>query len=370
MGSLKLYFLAAVIGGLVVAGALTAVDLTGGRRTMTVFQQAPTAVQTAAFPTSGLSLSDIYERDGPAVVFVSAKLVAQLPSPFNQFHGSSGTSTGSGFLVDRRGDVLTNFHLIQGAPRTGGVTVTFDGGSVRGASVIAVDQADDLAVLRVDMTGVPPVRPLQFGDSALVRVGDPTLAMGDPFGTDRTMTNGNVAALQHEVRTANGDRIDSVIQTSQPLIAGYSGGPLLDGAGRVIGVDSQVEAVAGSGGQTQQLAFAIPIDTAESVLAKVDRQVALKLAYIGIDATGTTARGGAVVQRLAKDGPAARAGLRRGDTITGVDGVAVDSIGDVLAVVSTLSPGQTVRLTLRHRPHPQLLPVVLGSLTETPGQKK
>lgn len=360
---LRSHFVSALVGGLIVAGGLVAFGVTGRGQTETIVEGAPVAAQLPADSASGLTAHDIYQRDAPAVVFISAKLVEQVANPFDLFHArESNVSTGSGFLIDRRGDILTNYHVIDGADRTRGVTVRFENDIVRKASVVAVDPNNDLAVLRVDMRALNGVLPLVQGDSTSVRVGDPTFAIGNPFGVDRTLTSGIVAALQHEIQAADGRTIDNVIQTDQPIDAGNSGGPLLDGDGHVIGINSQVATGAASG----RVAFAVPIDTADSVLARVDRQTALRVAYLGLGAGSKPARGGAVVGSLVKDGPADRAGLRMGDSIVRVAGVPVDSISDVLAVVSTYSPGQTVTVSVRRRHHQRVVPVVLGSRTVSP----
>src|ERR1700722_862536 len=175
MGPLKSHFASAVVGGLIVGGGFLAVGITGRQRVETVVDQAPVLAQTSDNPASGLTPHDIYQRDAPGVVFVRAKLLEPVTSPFNLFNSrENNVSTGSGFLVDRTGDILTNYHVIEGAARSGGVTVQFEDNTIRAATVAAVDPDDDLAVLRVDMHNVPQTtRPLTLGDSTSVRVGDP-----------------------------------------------------------------------------------------------------------------------------------------------------------------------------------------------------
>lgn len=366
---LRSHFLSAVIGGLIVAGGMVALGLTGGGQTETVVNEgAPTAAQTPA-DLSGLSAHDIYQRDAPAVVFVSAKLVEQIANPFDLFHTrESDVSTGSGFLVDRRGDILTAYHVIEGADLLAGVTVRFEDNVLRHATVVAEDANDDLAVLRVNMHNLDGVLPLPLGDSTSVRVGDPTLAIGNPFGVDRTLTSGIVSALQHQIRAADGRTIDNVIQTDQPIDAGNSGGPLLDAQGDVIGINSQI-AAGGSTGDTQRLTFAIPIDTADNtVLKHVNRQTALRVAYLGIGAGAKPAKAGAIVGSLDKAGPAARYGLRLGDRIVRIAGVPVKSISDVLAVVSTYTPGQELQIEVRRHHRKHVLSVTLGSRTVQPAK--
>ena len=296
---LKSHFVSALVGGVVVGGAFIIFGVAGRGHTVTIIDQSPVSNVPAADPSGRLTANSIYQRDAPGVVFVRAKLLEPVSSPFDLFHArESDTSTGSGFLVDRRGDILTNYHVIDGAARSGGVTVEFEYDTIRDVTVVAVDPGDDLAVLRVNLHDVPQVRPLTLGDSTSVTVGDPTLAIGNPFGVDRTLTTGIVSALQHQIQAADGTTIDNVIQTDQPVAAGNSGGPLLDGEGRVIGVNSQVATAPGADGATQRLAFAIPIDTADTVLARVDREHALKVAYLGIEGrSGRRARGAAVVRQ-------------------------------------------------------------------------
>lgn len=366
---LRSHFVSAVIGGLIVAGGMVALGLTQGGPTETVVNEgAPAAAQTPA-DLSGLSAHDIYQRDAPAVVFVSAKLVEQIANPFALFHTrQSDVSTGSGFLVDRQGDILTAYHVIEGADLLAGVTVRFEDNVQRRATVVAEDANDDLAVLRVNMHNLSGVLPLPLGDSTSVRVGDPTLTIGNPFGVDRTLTSGIVSALQHQIKAADGRTIANVIQVDQPVDAGNSGGPLLDAQGEVIGINSQI-AAGGASGDTQRLAFAIPIDTADdTVLKRANRQTALRVAYLGLGPGAKPTRAGAIVGRIDRDGPAARGKLQVGDRIVRIAGVPVDSISDVLAVVSTYTPGQELSVEVRrgHRKH--VLQVTLGSRTVQPGK--
>ena len=244
---LKSHFVSAVLGGLVVGGALLVSGVAGRSHTETIVDQAPLVAQKAADPISGETPLQIYERFAPGVVFVRAKLVEQVDSPFNLFHArESQTSTGTGFLVDRVGDILTNYHIIDGADRSKGISVEFENAIVRNARVVAVDESNDLAVLRSDMHGVLPIVPLARGDSTSVRVGDPTLTIGNPFGVDRTLTSGSVSALQHTIVAADGSRVNNVIQVDQAPDAGNSGAPLIDANGRVIGINSQM--ITGGGG--------------------------------------------------------------------------------------------------------------------------
>ncbi len=259
--------------------------------------------------------------------------------------------------------------MIDGADRSKGITVEFENSIVRSASVIAVDQRNDLAVLRTDMHGVQPVVPLARGDSTSVRVGDPTLTIGNPFGVDRTLTSGIVSALQHTIEAADGSRINNVIQVDQAPDAGNSGAPLIDAYGRVIGINSQM--ITGGSEFAQRVAFAIPIDTADTILSEGQPQR---------DAEGRlpgdrhahqeqvpVERAEALVgDRHQAESRRSTPGLQEGDTIVKVDTVPIHSIADVLAIVSTRSPGQQLQMELRrdHRLH--TVTVTLGSRTVSP----
>jgi S1-C subfamily serine protease len=368
---LKSHFVSAILGGLVVGGALLVSGVAGRSQTETIVDQAPLVAQKTTDPISGQTPLDIYDHFAPGVVFVRAKLVEQVDSPFNLFHDrESQTSTGTGFLVDRLGDILTNYHVISGADRSNGITVEFENAVVRNARVLAIDQGNDLAVLRCDMHGVS-AEPLPRGDSTSVRVGDPTLTIGNPFGVDRTLTSGIVSALQHTIKAADGTNINNVIQVDQAPDAGNSGAPLVDANGRVIGINSQM--VTGGGDFSQRVAFAIPIDTADAILSKVNREETPKVAYLGIAVPTKTKRkksAGAVVGVVTKDSPAEHAGLEEGDTIVKVDSVPVHSIADVLVIVSTRSPGQALDMQYRRARRLHNVLVTLGSRTVPPPSGK
>jgi S1-C subfamily serine protease len=266
------HFAASLLGGLVVAAGFFALGVTGHRTTRTVVEQAPVDVQSAS---NSLTPHAIYVRDAPGVVFVRAQEITQAQDPFELFKvEQQRNSTGSGFLIDAAGDILTNYHVIEGADRTTGVTVDFEDGVTRPATVIGVDQGDDLALLRVNIGGVSDATPLELGDSRTVQVGDPTLAIGNPFGLDRTLTSGIVSALQREIPAPNGFSIDNVIQTDAPINPGNSGGPLLDAAGRVIGINSVIETDGDDARGRVAIAFAVPIDTAKALLPRLERRAA------------------------------------------------------------------------------------------------
>jgi putative serine protease PepD len=268
---MRSHFTSSVLGGLVVAVVFLALGVNGRRSTQTILEQAPVAAQSAASQGLGLTPHDIYQRDAPGVVFIRAQVVEQVEDPFDLLPEQERRSTtGSGFLIDRGGEILTNYHLLEGASRTRGVTVQFEDDIARPATIVGEDPGNDLALLKVGMVGVPQVRPLVLGDSTTVRVGDPTLAIGNPFGLDRTLTSGIVSALQRQIQAPDGFSIDNVIQTDAPINPGSSGGPLLDATGRVIGINSQIETSGNGDSGSVGIAFAIPVDTAERLLPRLE----------------------------------------------------------------------------------------------------
>jgi S1-C subfamily serine protease len=242
---LRSHLASAVAGGLVVAGTFLALGVTGRRSTQTIVEQGPLMARPTASRSSDLTAHAIYVRSAGGIVSVRGA------GPRGR-----GRSYGSGFLADRRGDILTSSSLVAGAAST---TIEFADDVTRHATVVSQDPDDDIAVLRVDMRGVPPVAPLTPGDSTTVRVGDPVLALGDPFGYDRTLTSGIVSALQQQITTSKGVNVANVIQTDAPVSPGSEGGPLLDADGRVIGIT----------GYAGSISFAVPIDTAQALLKRL-----------------------------------------------------------------------------------------------------
>jgi S1-C subfamily serine protease len=259
-------------GGVVVAVAAVAVALTGGlgssTRTVTELQgqSVPTDASGSARPTSA---SQVYTREAPGVVFVNATGVSQTQSTSEYLKGEGGqqgTATGSGFEIDAAGTILTNWHVVANAAK---VTVGFGHNKTVEAQVVGKDPSKDLALLRVPTNGLT-LHPLALGDSSKAQVGDPVLAIGNPFGLGRTLTTGVVSALQRQIQSPSGVTIDNALQTDAPINPGNSGGPLLDEQGRVIGINSQIE-TAGSGGGNVGIAFAIPIDAAKNELTVLEK---------------------------------------------------------------------------------------------------
>jgi S1-C subfamily serine protease len=266
-------FVAGILGGaLVVAVAVVVAAATGGlgysTRTVTVVR-APTVYAAASQQAHGLTAHRIYEQDAPGVVYVNATGVSEPQSPAELFRGEGGeqgTATGSGFEIDGDGTILTNWHVVENATK---VTASVEHGKTVEATVVGDDPSDDLAVLRIPKNGLT-LHPLTLGDSNQTQVGDPVFAIGNPFGLERTLTTGVISALERKIQAPNGVTIDNALQTDAPINPGNSGGPLLNENGQVIGINSQIE-TGGSGGGNVGIAFAIPIDTAKSVLPLLEK---------------------------------------------------------------------------------------------------
>ncbi len=362
--------LVAALAGAAAGAAVVALSPEAGRETTTVVQQAALGARVARGSSAGaakaLTPRDIYRRTAPGVVFVRAE-AAQQPadSPFFP-QETPGASTGSGFVVDRAGTILTNAHVIAGADR---VTVQLGGKRVVPARVLGRDASSDLALLQVDPAGLG-LRALTLGVSHTVAVGDPTIAIGNPFGLDRTLTTGVVSALQRRIRAPNTFEINHVIQTDAAINPGNSGGPLLDAAGRVIGVNSQIETGGGSR-QSAGIAFAVPIDTVKRVIPQLRDRGRLDRPWLGvtsktIDASlsglDLPAAHGALVQTVTPGSPAQTAGILAGeipaetpdgsvfiggDVIKSVAGEPVNSADEVGEALAGHKPGDVVTVVVQ-----------------------
>src|SRR3954468_24122431 len=279
--------LAALLGGGVAAGVTTVIagDTGGDGHTTTVIRQPAISSQGANGNKSnvaeGLTAADIYQRYAPGVVYIKSEIIQQTNNPFDFGFGGAQKSeaTGSGFVIDARGDILTNNHVIDGAT-PGSITVQFADHKTVKASVVGKDPSTDLALLKVDPEGLD-LKALPLGSSKDVHVGDPTIAIGNPFGLDRTLTTGVVSALQRQIQAPNGWSIKDVIQTDAAINPGNSGGPLIDAAGRVIGINSQIE-TGGNGSGNVGIGFAVPIDTAKAILNNLKTGETVQRAYLGV----------------------------------------------------------------------------------------
>ena len=330
--------LAAVMGGGVTAAVLIAAGLVdSGDDTRIV--EAPVAGKGApmlASAAGALSAAEIYRRRAPGVVFVRAQTVETEQSPFDVFGTTRGSeSTGSGFVLDDKGLILTNAHVVENATE---IEVTFSDHHKVPALTVGKDPDTDLALLRVKPDGLD-LDPLELGSSSSLQVGDPTVAIGNPFGLEQTLTTGVVSALQRRLTAPSGFRIDNVIQTDAALNPGNSGGPLLDARGRVVGINSQIATGSGSDGSVG-IGFAVPIDTAKTVIPQLESAGHVERAYLGIE--GSTGPEGVQVEVVQAGSPAEAAGLHSGEVLERLAGRPVQSMDDVTTILGEHKPGDVV----------------------------
>ena len=371
--------LAAILG----SGGTTAVLLAAGaveRGPRTII--APTPLAASAGPRAGgtLTAREIYLRDAPGVVYVRARSVQPSDSPFDVFgQANANTSTGSGFVFDDAGRILTNAHVITGATD---VQVVLSDRRSLPATVVGRDLDTDLAVLKVDLPDGLRLRPLALGNSEDVQVGDATVAIGNPFGLDRTLTTGVVSALQRRITAPSGFAIEDVIQTDAALNPGNSGGPLIDASGRVIGVNSQIVTGGESEGANTGIGFAVPVNTAKEVIPQLEKDGRVRRAYLGIKgrtvdaslrALGLKASAGVLVENVVADSPAERAGLRAdsggsppdGDVVRALDGRSLRSDDDLLHALRRHQPGDRVTFELLRGGTPDTVHVRLAERPAT-----
>jgi S1-C subfamily serine protease len=373
--SLALALAAAVAGGLI--GAVVGIAVDGDSSSAAPPPATPIAAvrATRTAPTP----EEIYRRAAPGVVVITATETQKVPAtPFTPATKEKVGVLGSGFVVDEDGDIVTNEHVVHGGT---GIRVGFSSGATFPATIVGTDPSTDVAVVRVDAPA-SALRPLLWADSAAVEVGDPLYAIGNPFGLDRTMTAGIASATGRAIQAPNGLTIQDAIQTDAAINHGNSGGPLLDGDGRVVGINDQIEG--GTVDGNVGVGFAVPSATARSIADQLIRTGRVAHAWLGVqvdtlDAPLTTLRGlpahGVLVARVVAGGPAAKAGLKAGtrqvtvdgvtavlggDAIVSVDGRAVTTAQELGGIVAAHKPGDRVTLDVVRSGKARTVTVTLG----------
>jgi S1-C subfamily serine protease len=388
--SLRVPFFSALLGGAIVA-AIGLIAISAGlvksdsNSTSTAVAPLTAPVVSKSDGESANVVNQIYKSDGGGVAFVESQIPAtesQSFSPFGEPESEGGgVATGSGFVIDSEGHILTNNHVIEGAEK---IEVKLGESETEyTAEVVGADPASDLALLKVDAPA-KELHPLTLGDSAKMEVGDPVVAIGNPFGLDRTVTSGIVSALQRQIQAPNGFSIDNVIQTDAAINPGNSGGPLINAEGEVIGINSQIE-TGGSGSGNVGIGFAIPINTARAEIHQLETKGEVEHAWLGISggtitpalakAINLPVTEGVIVQTVEKGGPADKAGIEPGDTKATIEGAEVSLGGDIITeingkkiagmeelveAINAAKPGESLELTVLRDGQTKKATVTLG----------
>ena len=381
---------AALLGGSAALGgawALGAFDEPVGTASATPITDTSSPSRSS---TTSIDVGEIYRGSGPGVVQITSTSQGDASSDAfgNVVPGQSQSALGSGFVIDTEGHIVTNYHVVQGASE---IEVSFSNRETVDAKVVGSDPSTDLALLEVDVEA-RALRPLALADSDAVEVGDPVVAIGNPFGLERTVTSGIVSALQRQVRAPNNFTIDHVIQTDAPINSGNSGGPLIDAAGRVIGVNSQIETAAGGGGNVG-IGFAVPSNTVKSVVAQLLDDGQVDRPYLGVtlqeidpevvSVLKLPADSGVLVGAVQPGSPAAKAGIEGGETqvvvagqsyqvggdmVVAIDGDDIASVDELREAIAAHEPGENVRVTVvRADGERETLTVKLGRVPDSAG---
>ena len=320
---------AALLGGAVTAAAMMAG--TGGTGTI-ARERGLLALDTSS---EQMTPGEIYERAAPAVVAIRASTVQAGATAFQSDAGSDlNVSSGSGFVFDGDGRVVTNAHVVNGVTA---VQVTFSDGHSVPAEVVGKDEETDLAVLLVPTEGLD-LRPLELGDAGGAQPGDQVIAIGNPSGSQPTAGTGRIAAAGQRIEAPGGFMVDGLLQTDAVIEPATSGGPLLGADGRVVAVTTELTDAGGNA------SYAIPIDTVRDVLAQLEQGHKVIRPYLGLHGRTAPDAAGVEVVQVYASGPADRAGLHTGDMIEAIDGRRAATLADLLDEVDRHEPGESVRL--------------------------
>ena len=387
---------AGLLGGGAALGGAALFGKLGGTTTTTVVQPevaAASPTTQAAAATSTLSINEIYRRSAPGVVQItstsSSSSVKTGTDPFfgTPFSSPSQQALGSGFVLDKAGHIVTNYHVVQGATK---IEVSFSDQTSHSATIVGSDPSTDLAVLKVDAP-VRALTPLPLGNSDLAQVGDQVVAIGNPFGLDRTATAGIISAIQRRITAPNGFSIDHALQTDAPINHGNSGGPLLDAHGDVVGVNSQIETGGNATEGNVGIGFAVPANTVKNVVAQILANGKVAHAYLGVtvqDLDTNLVRlfhlpvsAGVLVQVVQSGSGAAKARIKGGarqttvagesyrmggDLIVAAGGKPITSTGALRDLIAGYKPSDKLSLTLYRGTKKITVAVTLGRQPASP----
>ncbi|HUJ34750.1 MAG TPA: trypsin-like peptidase domain-containing protein [Solirubrobacteraceae bacterium] len=364
-----------IVGGAIAGGAIALAVASGSSTTHSV--TTTTVVQPSsspALPTSfssgrGQTINQIYRAVGPGVVDITTSSSQNTGGVFGFGQSQQTEGEGAGVVFDKKGDILTDEHVVSGASK---ITVTFPDQVKASATVVGSDTGADLAVIRVQNVPQSELHPLTMGDSNAVQVGDSVIAIGSPFGLPNTVTAGIVSAVGRTINSPNQFTIPNAIQTDAPINPGNSGGPLVNAAGQVIGLNDQIETNNTNGqgeGSSSGVGFATPSNSDARIAREIIATGQAHNAYVGVLLDPSVSGGAAISKGSTTSGtspvqpgtPAAKAGLQPGDLITAVNGTPVASVNQFVATIAGYAPGDTVTLTVNRNGQTKSIKLTLGS---------
>jgi putative serine protease PepD len=364
-----------IIGGAIAGGAIALAVANGSTTTHSV--TTTTVVQPSsspALPTSFSSgrpetINQIYRAVDPGVVDITTSSTQNTGGVFGFGQSQQTEGEGAGVVFDKKGDILTDEHVVSGANK---ITVMFPNQVKASATVVGSDTGADLAVIRVQGVPASQLHPLTMGDSNAVQVGDSVIAVGSPFGLPNTVTAGIVSAVGRTINAPNQFTIPNAIQTDAPINPGNSGGPLLNATGQVIGLNDQIETNNTNGqgeGSSSGVGFATPSNSDARIAREIIATGEAHNAYVGVSLDPSVSGGAAIAKNSSTAGaspivagsPAAKAGLQAGDLITAVNGTPVASVNQFVAAIANYAPGNTVTLTVNRSGQTKQIKVTLGA---------
>jgi putative serine protease PepD len=355
--SARQILLIALVSGLFAAGMVAVADRISNRfhpSTAAFTEGAPAGISDPATSTDEQNNIEVYRTLSPGVVFIHSTSYARDFLGFVEPQEGSG----SGSIIDQQGNILTNYHVIEGAQK---LSVSLGGQKDYAARVVGGDPDTDLAVIRLIEKPAGPLTVIPLGDSDKLVVGQKVLAIGNPFGLDRTLTTGVISGLQRPIRARNTRLIEGAIQTDASINPGNSGGPLLDSHGRMIGINSQILSPSGT---SAGVGFAVPVSIAKRVIPQILQTGQVKRPKLGISTRDVSAfrnqvdlplSEGVLIVQVARGGAAAQAGLRGlqptedgdvelGDIITGIDNDKIGNSDDLFRVLDKHKVGDVVQV--------------------------
>jgi S1-C subfamily serine protease len=341
----------------------------------------PANISDPSLATDEQNNIEVYKAIAPGVVYIQSTTTVR---DFFGLFAQQREGAGSGSIIDAQGNILTNYHVIADAEK---LTVSFGSGKDYPARVIGKDPDTDLAVIRLLEQPKEPLTVVPLGDSDKLIVGQKVLAIGNPFGLDRTLTTGVISGLERPIQAQNGRKIEGAIQTDASINPGNSGGPLLDSHGRMIGINSQIESPSGA---SAGVGFAIPVNIAKRIVPQLVRNGSVLRPNLSIDTRDVAAFGpqahlpvsdGVVIWYARPGGAAANAGLRGlvrtedgdvelGDIIVAVDGKKVANKDDLYRVLDNHQIGDTVNVEVIRRGQRVTVPVRLTGSVAPPARRR